>query len=128
MRQGVGAEGMTTSGDRARRRRRRSTSTTSRRSSPRDRALGYTDKHPDIIRLQQEIKQARADLAAAKADQPANREETLKADPIYRQKLQERDMAAAAHQGAAGRLGQRAARRSATTRAASKPRRSSSRS
>ena len=35
-----------------------------------DRALGYTDKHPDVDRLQREIKQARADLAAAKV-QPA---------------------------------------------------------
>ena len=58
-----------------------------------DRALGYTDKHPDIIRLQEEIKAARAEVAASKADQPANREESLKADPLYRQKLQERDLA-----------------------------------
>src|SRR5258708_7044613 len=58
-----------------------------------DRALGYTDKHPDIDRLQREIKQARADLAASKVTQPVNRDETLMADPLYRQKLQERDMA-----------------------------------
>ena len=43
-----------------------------------DRALGYTDKHPDIQRLQREIKQARADLTAAKTQQPANSEETLR--------------------------------------------------
>ena len=58
-----------------------------------DRALGYTDKHPDIQRLQREIKQARADLAASKTETPANREETLKTDPLYRAKVQERDMA-----------------------------------
>ena len=58
-----------------------------------DRALGYTDKHPDVDRLQREIKQARADLATSKVGQPANREETLKADPMYQQKIQERDLA-----------------------------------
>jgi len=41
-----------------------------------DRALGYTDKHPDVLRLQEEIKSARADVAASKVQQPANREET----------------------------------------------------
>jgi succinoglycan biosynthesis transport protein ExoP len=58
-----------------------------------DRALGYTDMHPDIQRLQRELKQARADLSAAKVQQPANNEEALKADPQYRAKLQERDLA-----------------------------------
>ena len=57
-----------------------------------DRALGYTDLHPDVQRLQRELKQARADLAAAKVQQPANNEEALKADPLYRAKLNERDM------------------------------------
>ena len=58
-----------------------------------DRSLGYTDKHPDIQRLQQELKQARADLQAAKTQQPANNEEALRADPQYRAKVQERDLA-----------------------------------
>src|SRR6185437_5145305 len=58
-----------------------------------DRALGFLDKHPDVQRLQQEIKQAKAALVASKADQPANREEMLKTDPIYRAKIQERDLA-----------------------------------
>lgn len=57
------------------------------------RALGYKDKHPEVERLQAEIKQARADLTASKVIPPSNREEMLKADPIYRAKLQERDMA-----------------------------------
>jgi polysaccharide chain length determinant protein (PEP-CTERM system associated) len=56
-----------------------------------DRALGYTDKHPDVIRLQAEIKQASAELATARQQDPASREELLKTDPIYRQKAQERD-------------------------------------
>jgi uncharacterized protein involved in exopolysaccharide biosynthesis len=58
-----------------------------------DRALGYTDKHPDIERLQREIKQARADVAASKVTPAANRDEILNADPIYRAKVQERDLA-----------------------------------
>jgi len=58
-----------------------------------DRALGFTDRHPDVIRLQEEIKQARTDLSAAKVQQPANREELLKSDPLYRQRLGERDTA-----------------------------------
>src|SRR4029078_5222806 len=58
-----------------------------------DRALGYTDKHPDIQRLQREIKQARADLVANKHEATSAREETLKTDPLYRAKVQERDMA-----------------------------------
>ena len=92
MRQGVGAAAMTTSGLAA-------TQTAQKRIDDleaqlgSDRALGYTDKHPDIDRLQREIKQARADLAASKVTQPVNRDETLMADPLYRQKLQERDMA-----------------------------------
>jgi protein tyrosine kinase modulator len=59
----------------------------------RDRALGWLDKHPEIQRLQEEIKRARADLAASKTQQPSNREELLKTDPIYRGKVQERDLA-----------------------------------
>jgi len=58
-----------------------------------DRALGYTDKHPDVQRLEREIKQARTDLSAAKVEPPSTREETLKTDPLYRAKVQERDMA-----------------------------------
>jgi polysaccharide biosynthesis transport protein len=55
------------------------------------RAMGYTDKHPEIMTLQEEIKQARADLAVARKQDPASRDELLLADPVFRQKLQERD-------------------------------------
>jgi len=58
-----------------------------------DRALGFTDKHPDVIRLQEEIKQARAEVAASKVQTPSNREEILKIDPLYRQRVTERDTA-----------------------------------
>jgi protein tyrosine kinase modulator len=90
MRQGAGAEGMTTSAMMASQAAQKHLDDL-RGQLASDRALGFTDKHPDVIRLQQEIKVAQADLAASKVDQPSNREETLKADPIYRQKLTERD-------------------------------------
>jgi len=39
----------------------------------------------------EEIKQARADLASAKQQEPNNQEALLRADPLYRAKLNERD-------------------------------------
>ena len=57
------------------------------------RALSYTDKHPEVVRLQAEIRQARADLSAAKTQPASSREDALKTDPMYRAKVQERDMA-----------------------------------
>jgi polysaccharide chain length determinant protein (PEP-CTERM system associated) len=90
LRQGVGAEGMTT------------TSVAQVQAAQKHiddleaqlaqgRAFGYTDKHPEVIRLQEEIKQAKTDLASAKQQEPANQEALLRADPVYRAKLQERD-------------------------------------
>ena len=58
-----------------------------------EKALGKTDKHPDIISLQGEMTNARAELAAIKQPADANREELLQGDPIYRQRVQERDAA-----------------------------------
>jgi polysaccharide chain length determinant protein (PEP-CTERM system associated) len=90
MRQGAGAEGMTTSSLAASQAAQKHLDDLQAQLAS-DRALGYTDKHPDIIRLQEEIKGARADVAAAKTLAPANREEMLKADPLFRQRLSERD-------------------------------------
>ncbi len=92
MRQGGGVEGMTSSAMAAQQAAQKHVDDLQGQLAS-DRALGYTDKHPDIIRLQEEIKTARADVAASKVEQPSNREETLKSDPLYRQRLQERDMA-----------------------------------
>jgi len=51
----------------------------------------YTDKHPEVITLGEELKHATAELANARgADGGPG---TLQADPMYRQKLQERDNA-----------------------------------
>jgi polysaccharide chain length determinant protein (PEP-CTERM system associated) len=91
MRRGVGAEAMTTAGINAAQAAQKRVDDLEQQLTS-ARALGYTDKHPEIDRLQAEIKQARADLSASKVQGPANREEMLKTDPIYRAKLQERDM------------------------------------
>jgi len=58
-----------------------------------EKALGKTDKHPDVIALQGEMANARTELAAIKQPADANREELLQGDPIYRQRVQERDAA-----------------------------------
>lgn len=52
----------------------------------------YTDKHPEIDHLQKELAQARAELADIKQETPANRQELLRADPLYRQKVNEREL------------------------------------
>ena len=92
MRQGSGVEGMTTSSLQAVQAAQKHLDDLQAQLSA-ARANTWTDKHPEVIRLQEEIKQAKSDLAASKVSQPSNRDEFLKADPIYRGKVQERDMA-----------------------------------
>jgi polysaccharide chain length determinant protein (PEP-CTERM system associated) len=92
MRQGVGAESMTTAGINAAQAVQKRVDELEQQLAS-ARALGYKDRHPEIERLQAEIKTARADLSASKVVTPTNREEMLKTDPIYRGKLTERDMA-----------------------------------
>lgn len=53
------------------------------------RAMGKTEKHPEITWLQQEIADARAELKTAAPS--GNREDLLRADPLYRQRQLERD-------------------------------------
>jgi polysaccharide biosynthesis transport protein len=55
------------------------------------RALGYTDKHPEIERLKSEIAQVDAELAASKEPSGAVSEDLLAADALYRQRRAERD-------------------------------------
>lgn len=60
------------------------------------RANGWTDKHPEVVSLQGEIAQAKSELAALKKDAGgAANQDLLQADPLYRQKLGERDAAKA---------------------------------
>ena len=90
MKQGVGAESVTTASMMASQSAQKRVDDLEAQLAA-DRALGYTDKHPDVQRLQREIQQARADLTASKQVTPTNREEMLKTDPMYRAKLAERD-------------------------------------
>lgn len=54
------------------------------------RALGWTDKHPEIDRIERELKAARAELTSAQKAGVTG-ESVLMADPAYRQKIAERD-------------------------------------
>jgi uncharacterized protein involved in exopolysaccharide biosynthesis len=54
------------------------------------RAIGYTDKHPEVINLQAEIAQARSELKAAQ-QAGSGSSDVLQADPLYRQKVSERN-------------------------------------
>ena len=59
------------------------------------RSLGYTDEHPEIRRINRELKSARAELDAARkpgASGPS-RDEMLNADPIYKQRMLDRQLA-----------------------------------
>ena len=51
----------------------------------------YTDKHPEIRRLEDELASARKDLSAIRGQSPGDKDELLQADPVYRQRLQDRD-------------------------------------
>jgi uncharacterized protein involved in exopolysaccharide biosynthesis len=90
MRRGVGIEGMSTAAISASQSMQKRVDDLEAQLAA-DRALGFTDKHPDVERLQREIKQARADVIASKQEQPSNRDELLRSDPLYRQAIQERD-------------------------------------
>jgi polysaccharide chain length determinant protein (PEP-CTERM system associated) len=59
-----------------------------------ERALGKTDKHPDIVALTEEIANARAELGSVKqAGAGGAADEMLNADPMYRQRVLDRDNA-----------------------------------
>ncbi len=53
----------------------------------------YTPKHPEVQILEEELKTARADAAAAKAQPESARQESLIADPAYQQLAAERNQA-----------------------------------
>ena len=54
------------------------------------RAAGYTDAHPEIQRINQEMAEARKE-ASSSSGGTSNRDAVLLADPLYRQKINERD-------------------------------------
>ncbi len=53
--------------------------------------LMYTDKHPEVVRLQEELKRARSEAAAERARPESDRITTLKADPTYRQLMADQE-------------------------------------
>jgi polysaccharide chain length determinant protein (PEP-CTERM system associated) len=55
------------------------------------RAAGYTDAHPEIVRINHEMAEARKEMNTSREQNPNNREAILMADPAYRQKAAERD-------------------------------------
>lgn len=92
MKQGIGGAAMTSTGAAA------MTAAQSRVNELRQKltqaqAIGYTDAHPEVIGLRGELAEAQKELAAVKQQSPGSREELLKTDPMYAQKLQERDQA-----------------------------------
>ena len=52
----------------------------------------YTDKHPEIARLQEELATARREAAADRQRPAADREPMLQSDPNYRQLVADREM------------------------------------
>lgn len=56
-----------------------------------DARMVYTDKHPEIIRLQEELKNAKAEAAADRSKPDADRLALLKSDPTYRQLLADQE-------------------------------------
>ena len=52
----------------------------------------YTDKHPEVQILEDELKSARADAAAMRSQPESTRQETLSADPGYQQVLADRNL------------------------------------
>jgi succinoglycan biosynthesis transport protein ExoP len=57
------------------------------------RALGYTDKHPEVDRLKTELAQVDTDLTALKQGPGAANGDLLAADPMYRRMMADRDNA-----------------------------------
>lgn len=52
----------------------------------------YTDKHPEVIRLEEELAQAKRDAAADRARPTSERTAQLQLDPTYRQLVADREM------------------------------------
>ncbi|MGH9307897.1 MAG: Wzz/FepE/Etk N-terminal domain-containing protein [Vicinamibacterales bacterium] len=86
IKQGVGSGAAAVQGGQARLNQLRQSLATAR-------AVGYTDIHPEIMRIKGEIASAEKEFAARQqAPTEANHEQLLAADPVYRQKVQERNL------------------------------------
>ena len=91
MQQGIGTSGITSAGAAALL-ASQSRLNTLQQELTQARALGYTDIHPEILRIKGEITEAERELTTARKQSPDNRQELLKVDPLYRQKTEERDL------------------------------------
>jgi polysaccharide chain length determinant protein (PEP-CTERM system associated) len=92
MKQGVGGAGLTASGASAIQ-SAQARITTLQQQLAGYRALGYTDRHPDIVRTQEEMAQAEKELVSARQQTSTGGSDVLLADPAYRQRVAERDAA-----------------------------------
>ena len=54
--------------------------------------LTYTDKHPEVVRLQDELATARKEVVADRRQPAADRAAQLQTDPVYRQLTTDREM------------------------------------
>lgn len=52
----------------------------------------YTDKHPEVLYLEQELKAARQEAATVRQQPESSRDEALAADPAYQQLMAERNL------------------------------------
>lgn len=59
----------------------------------------YTEKHPEVQALEEALKNAQAEAAAAREQPESSREELLAADPMYQQLVAERSLAQLRIQG-----------------------------
>ncbi len=92
MKQGAGGAGMTSSGAAAINAAQTRINELQRQMTQ-YRAAGYTDQHPDVIQTKEELTVAQRELSSARQQNPASSAELLTADPIFRQRTQERDSA-----------------------------------
>jgi polysaccharide chain length determinant protein (PEP-CTERM system associated) len=92
MKQGAGGAGMTSSGAAAINAAQTRINDLQRQMTQ-YRATGYTDQHPDVIQTREELTVAQRELSSARQQNPAGSAELLTADPIFRQRTQERDSA-----------------------------------
>jgi polysaccharide chain length determinant protein (PEP-CTERM system associated) len=92
MRQGAGGAGMTSSGAAAIGAAQTRINDLQRQLTQ-YRATGYTDQHPDVIQVREELTVAQRELTSARQQSPSNSTELLTADATYRQRVQERDNA-----------------------------------
>lgn len=92
MKQGAGAAGMTSSGAAAIQTAQGRINQLQQQLTQ-YRALGYTDRHPDVIQTREELAVAQRELTSARQQAPGTSGDVLAADPTYRQKVAEREAA-----------------------------------